>query len=409
MQEKVETKTTGKANGSAEPKDTFVELTDKTTNVDATNEEHHVDVMELEFAASDTKGNKSNNWTVAIEAAAAATIVSKLDCTVALQSPVDRAVSRSDKHDAVIDLLERTANPMDTDVALKAVRTDTSNQPDMVQQQGGVIVSIGTAAVDVSNAALVQAEFALEGAESERSKPTDARQHTREAGQHITNDNWTSVSSKKRTPNSKKLMQIAKKSPDVPKNSNSFTALSNVNDDDGKLTGENLQLVESYKDQKLDQNSSSTPAALNKALVTVNQNEGTTTYLNMQLLAHDQNEGKVTPTIHFSSPHVEKIIKDSQIKMMLDANPMFKQLLVTLNTSMYDIPSQSCKSIGEHGGESGQPSISTANNKGIIQAKVREMVINSKVWNDLREYDNEEGWGDGIAGFSSEEDDQEDD
>nr|XP_009766911.1 PREDICTED: uncharacterized protein LOC104218184 isoform X1 [Nicotiana sylvestris]XP_009766912.1 PREDICTED: uncharacterized protein LOC104218184 isoform X2 [Nicotiana sylvestris]XP_009766913.1 PREDICTED: uncharacterized protein LOC104218184 isoform X3 [Nicotiana sylvestris]XP_009766915.1 PREDICTED: uncharacterized protein LOC104218184 isoform X5 [Nicotiana sylvestris] len=133
VQEKVETKTTGKANGSAEPKDTFVELTDKATNVDATNEEHRVDVMELEFAASDTKGNKSNNWTEAIEAAAAATIVSKLDCTVALQSPVNRVVSRSDKHGVVIDLIERTANPMDTDVALKAVRADTSNQPDMVQ------------------------------------------------------------------------------------------------------------------------------------------------------------------------------------------------------------------------------------------------------------------------------------
>lgn len=71
--------------------------------------------------------------------------------------------------------------------------------------------------------------------------------------------------------------------------------------------------------------------------------------------------------IHFSSPQVEKISKESQIEMMLNANLMFKQPLVMLNTSAYDIPSQSCESFGEHGAESGQPILSTGNNKEIIQ------------------------------------------
>lgn len=45
-----------------------------------------------------------------------------------------------------------------------------------------------------------------------------------------------------------------------------------------------------------------------------------------------------TPTLHFSSPHVEKIIKDVQAAMVLN-NTMVKQPLVTLNTSVYDVPS----------------------------------------------------------------------
>nr|XP_018627042.1 uncharacterized protein LOC108945507 isoform X2 [Nicotiana tomentosiformis] len=111
-----------------------------------------------------------------------------------------------------------------------------------------------------------------------------------------------------------------------------------------------------------------------------------------------------TPTIHFSSPQVEKIIKESQIEMMLNANLMFKQPLVTLNTSVYGIPSQSCESFSEHGGESGQPILSTGNNKEIIQAKVRDMASN--LWADQREEDDEENWGDEFAGNLTEDGDQ---
>lgn len=36
-------------------------------------------------------------------------------------------------------------------------------------------------------------------------------------------------------------------------------------------------------------------------------------------------------TLHFSSPQVETIIKDTQVAMMLNDNPMTKKPLVTLN------------------------------------------------------------------------------
>lgn len=48
---------------------------------------------------------------------------------------------------------------------------------------------------------------------------------------------------------------------------------------------------------------------------------------------------------------------------MLHDSSNFKQPLVTLNTTTYDIPYQSCESFGEHGGESGQLILSIGNNK----------------------------------------------
>ncbi|XP_019260723.1 PREDICTED: uncharacterized protein LOC109238702 [Nicotiana attenuata] len=108
-----------------------------------------------------------------------------------------------------------------------------------------------------------------------------------------------------------------------------------------------------------------------------------------------------TPTILFSSPQVEKIIKESQIEMMMYPNPIFKQPLVTLNTSAYDIPSQSCESLGEHRDESGQPILSTGNNNEIIQANVRDMISESKLLEHQREEDDDE---ENYAGNSSDDD-----
>ncbi|XP_070030762.1 uncharacterized protein [Nicotiana sylvestris] len=63
--------------------------------------------------------------------------------------------------------------------------------------------------------------------------------------------------------------------------------------------------------------------------------------------AHSSN----APTMHFSNPQVEQIIKDAQNEMMKNST-VVKQPVVTLNTSVYDIPSQSAESFGELEGES---------------------------------------------------------
>lgn len=104
--------------------------------------------------------------------------------------------------------------------------------------------------------------------------------------------------------------------------------------------------------------------------------------------AHSSN----APVLHFSNPKVEKIIKNAQNEMMMEA-AMVKQPLVTLNTSVHDIPSQSVESFGEFEGESGQLMISTGNNNEIIRANVRDMVAKSKLWKEQREEDDEEDWG----------------
>lgn len=109
---------------------------------------------------------------------------------------------------------------------------------------------------------------------------------------------------------------------------------------------------------------------------------------------------------HFSNPHVQQIIKDTQNAMMMNSS-VVKQPFVTLNTSVFEIPSQSVESFGEFEGESGQLMLSTGNNNNVIQAKVREMAIKSKLWLDQREEDDEEDRGDGFYGYSSEETDHE--
>ncbi|OIT32785.1 hypothetical protein A4A49_50257, partial [Nicotiana attenuata] len=71
--------------------------------------------------------NVTLNDTATPSKIAAATSGSNLDDTVALNSPVDRAVSRSVKPATVDDLLERTASPIATDVALKAFVDDRAD------------------------------------------------------------------------------------------------------------------------------------------------------------------------------------------------------------------------------------------------------------------------------------------
>lgn len=117
--------------------------------------------------------------------------------------------------------------------------------------------------------------------------------------------------------------------------------------------------------------------------------------------AHSSN----APMLQFSNPHVEQIIKNVRNEMMMN-NTLVKQPLVTLNTSIFYVPSQSVESFGEFESESGQHVLSIGNNNEVIQAKMREMAINSKLWRDQREEDDEENWGDGFAGYSSEEGDQ---
>lgn len=91
------------------------------------------------------------------------------------------------------------------------------------------------------------------------------------------------------------------------------------------------------------------------------------------------------PTLYYSNPQVEQIIKNTQKEMMQPT--LTKQPLVTLNTSVFDVLLNSIKSYGEFEGEPGQQIVSTGNNNELIQAKVTEMVINSKPWKDQREYD----------------------
>jgi len=90
-----------------------------------------------------------------------------------------------------------------------------------------------------------------------------------------------------------------------------------------------------------------------------------------------QAHSATTPTLHFSSPQVEQIIKETQAAMGMQTN-MFKQPLVTLNKSVFEVPTQSMESYGEYGGVSEQLMISTGNNNEIVRSNVKEMAIKSK-------------------------------
>nr|XP_009780388.1 PREDICTED: enolase-phosphatase E1-like [Nicotiana sylvestris] len=102
----------------------------------------------------------------------------------------------------------------------------------------------------------------------------------------------------------------------------------------------------------------------------------------------------------------KRIIKNAQNEMMMNST-LVKQPLVTLNTSVFDVLSQSVESFGDFEGESGQIMLSTGNNNEVIQSNLRLMAIKSKLWQEQCEDDDEEDWGDGFAGYSSEDADKE--
>lgn len=111
---------------------------------------------------------------------------------------------------------------------------------------------------------------------------------------------------------------------------------------------------------------------------------------NVQNLGNQAHSSNI-PTLHFSSPHVEQIIREAQNAMMV--NNMVNYLLVTLNTSVFEVPSQSFEFCGEHGGDQGQMVVSTGNNIEVIKANVGEKALNANSWVEQREYDDEEDWG----------------
>lgn len=88
--------------------------------------------------------------------------------------------------------------------------------------------------------------------------------------------------------------------------------------------------------------------------------------------------------------------------MMLNAN-MINQPLVTLNTSVFEVPSLSLEFCGEHDGDHGQLVLSTGKNNEVIKSNVRAMTINSKLWEDQPEYDDEEDLGVDFAKDSTNE------
>nr|XP_033511647.1 uncharacterized protein LOC117276402 [Nicotiana tomentosiformis] len=130
-----------------------------------------------------------------------------------------------------------------------------------------------------------------------------------------------------------------------------------------------------------------------------------------EILKGDSRSLSSSPRLHISSPAVAKIIKEALVSMMLNVNPMIKQPLVTLNTSAQKVPSQIVESFGEHSGGSGQPLLSTGNEKEVIKERSQDLreVINErtcrqegqvldrilprlKTWANQIEFEEEENW-----------------
>jgi len=201
------------------------------------------------------------------------------------------------------------------------------------------------------------------------------------------------------------MMQVEQNS---TKFSNPFNALANVNDYHEKIDNTTTLIDGSFNQQIIPISSSKKGGRTSNNLAKFSGDRQNAINSNVAEVSKGELLPRSsTPTILVSSPQVQKIIKESQIEMMMYANPIFKQPLVTLNTSAYDIPSQSVESFGDFEGESGQLMLSTGNNNEVIQSNLRLMAIKSKLWQEQREDDNEEDWGDGFAGYSSEEADNE--
>lgn len=91
---------------------------------------------------------------------------------------------------------------------------------------------------------------------------------------------------------------------------------------------------------------------------------------------------------------MEKIIKDTQTAMIMNTN-MVNPPIVTLNKSVFEIPSQSLESFGEYGIKSKfwDDQHEDDDDEYWGAGFVGEMAVNYKQWIDQREYDNEEDLG----------------
>lgn len=111
-----------------------------------------------------------------------------------------------------------------------------------------------------------------------------------------------------------------------------------------------------------------------------------------------------TATLQISDPELAQMIKESQAAMLRHTTPKIKAPLVTLNTSIQEVPSQSMESLGEQADDSGQLLLSTGNNQqvdkvicSISQASTYEVIDSkdqqgvtsaSKTWADqVEEYE----------------------
>jgi len=215
-------------------------------------------------------------------------------------------------------------------------------------------------------------------------------------------ENWTMVSSKIGSPRNKKVQQLAQKQ--GVEFTNSFDALSN--DQEQVVNKERKSIQQVLMHEPFLDDTATTMKQCDREAATKSGMHKSPGSPEQQIRSNAEAHNSNAPTLHFSNPQVEQIIKDVQKEMMMN-NPMVKQPLVTLNKSVFEVPSQSMESCGEVEGETGQLMLSTGNNNDAIQGNLRLMAIKSKLWQEQREDDDEEDWGDGFAGYSSEEADRE--
>lgn len=78
---------------------------------------------------------------------------------------------------------------------------------------------------------------------------------------------------------------------------------------------------------------------------------------------HNVQDRNATHTLQFSSPELAEMIKESQAAMFMHTNPNINTPLVSLNTSVHEVPSQSMECFGDQGSDSGKQLISTDNNQ----------------------------------------------
>ncbi|XP_075089075.1 uncharacterized protein LOC142170714 [Nicotiana tabacum] len=128
-----------------------------------------------------------------------------------------------------------------------------------------------------------------------------------------------------------------------------------------------------------------------------------------------------SPTLHFSNPDLAKMVKDAQAAMFINTNPKTNATLVTLNTSVHEVPSQTV--VGEQTDDSGYPLLSTGNNQHVEkgrasptqsnstnektsskkqQVATSAIAVNRKSWAEQVEEEEEEDCGDSYQDITDE-------